>query len=292
MVNRVIRDDPSKGTMHNREPITPKLLWKSLRDYDLWPIYALGLCFQTPLTTPKQYLTLTLKGLGFNTFMTNLLIIPSEALSIIFILILTYTSEITGELTLISMIGQIWALPFVLCLYILDINTMNKWSAWALMTLLLSYPNGMLTHHFPIIIHLAPLLTISQHMLFKLVGILAIPTLFVRARCLRPCTTCVSSPRALSRPISIVKVGNFPLLNCLHVLTRTDDAPRYRRGNRVLIGLVVSNIALYLLTKTYYVWRNQSRDKKWNAMTDSEKAHYVATTKDEGNKRLDFRFAH
>lgn len=87
-------------------------------------------------------------------------------------------------------------------------------------------------------------------------------------------------------------MGTFPLSNSFHVLTKQDDAPRYRRGNRVLIGLVVSNIALYLLTKMYYVWRNQSRDKKWNAMTDDEKAHYVATTKDEGNKRLDFRFAH
>jgi hypothetical protein len=142
MVNRVIRDDPSKGTMHNREPITPKLLWKSLNDYDLWPIYIIGVTFQTPMSTPKQYLTLTLKGLGFNTFVTNLLVIPSEVLSIFFILTITYISEITGELTLTAMVGQIWALPFLLYIYIVDINAVNKWGVWVVMTLLLAFPNG------------------------------------------------------------------------------------------------------------------------------------------------------
>jgi len=145
--------------MHNRQPVTPKLLWKSMRDYDLWPLYIIGLLFQIPETTPAQYLTLTLKGLGFNTLHTNLLVIPSTVAHIITMLALTYVAEIWGELTLTALLGQIWALPFVVYIYIVDITKINKWKAFGIMTLLLSYPSGNLFSFSRLSSHY----TITQH---------------------------------------------------------------------------------------------------------------------------------
>jgi hypothetical protein len=73
---------------------------------------------------------------------------------------------------------------------------------------------------------------------------------------------------------------------------RADDAPYYRRGNKVLITCAVMNIVLYALAKWYYVWKNNKRTKIWDSWTEEQKKEYFATTKDRGNKRLDFRFAH
>ncbi|KAL1962445.1 hypothetical protein VTN77DRAFT_9646 [Rasamsonia byssochlamydoides] len=255
MVNRVIREDPSKGTMHNRQPITPKLLFQSLKDYDLWPLYIIGLTFETPMTTPSQYLTLSLKGLGFNTFQTNLLTIPNTVLHIVLMMALTYASEAVGELTLMSMLGQVWSLPFLVYLYVVDINSVNKWVAWVVMTLLLGYP--------------------SAHPIQ--VGWNSRNSNTVRSR------TVSAAAYNMAVQASGIIASN---------IYQADDAPRYRRGNRVLVALVSTNIVIYLLTKVYYVWRNHSRDKKWNAMTEEEKLRYLSTTTDEGNKRLDFRFAH
>ena len=142
MVNRIIREDPSKSSMHNREPLTPRLLCQSMKDFDLWPIYILGLNFQTPMSTPANYLTLSLKGLGFDTFKTNLLVIPSKVLHVVTMLGLTYAGEVFGELTFTALIGQIWAFPFLLFLNLVDINSISKWLAWIIMTTLLCYPNG------------------------------------------------------------------------------------------------------------------------------------------------------
>lgn len=73
---------------------------------------------------------------------------------------------------------------------------------------------------------------------------------------------------------------------------REDDAPLYRRGNRNLLLVLITNIFLYLGTKVYYVRRNAGRERIWNRMSEDEKLQYMMETTDEGNKRLDFRFAH
>ncbi|KAI5949011.1 hypothetical protein KGF57_005002, partial [Candida theae] len=85
-----------------------------------------------------------------------------------------------------------------------------------------------------------------------------------------------------------VQLGNIIGNN----IYREDDKPQYKRGNMQLFAITLALIPVLLLVKAYYVWRNKSRDKIWNAMTEEEKHVYRETTKDEANKRLDFRFDH
>ena len=51
--------------MHNREGLSLKRLWQAALDYDLYPIYILGLMFGLPTTPPMTYLTLSLKNIGY-----------------------------------------------------------------------------------------------------------------------------------------------------------------------------------------------------------------------------------
>ncbi|KAL2142893.1 hypothetical protein VTI28DRAFT_601 [Corynascus sepedonium] len=255
IVNRVLRDDPNKSDMHNRQPITFGLLWQSLKDFDLWPLYILGLTFQVPMIPPHQYLTLTLRQLGFDTFQANLLVIPQTIGHIITMVAVAYLAEAFSQLTLIASLGQFWALPFLIYLNSVDTTNVSRWVIYAVTTLLLIYPN---------------------------------------AHPIQVGWNSRNSNTVRSRTVSAACYNMFVQVSAIIAsnIYRADDAPRYKRGNRQLLGILCMNFVLYALVKSYYVFRNKQRDKKWNAMTHEERLHYLATTTDQGNKRLDFRFQH
>ncbi|KAI1147889.1 major facilitator superfamily domain-containing protein [Nemania diffusa] len=254
MVNRIIRDDPSKGTMHNREPITPKLLWKSLTDVDLWPLYAIGLTFNIPTFSPQLYLTLSLKGLGFTTFQTNLLTIPYLVLKIINMLLLSTLAEVTGQLAASASLFQFWCLPFLIYLRVVDTTHASKWLTWAIISLLLAAP---LAHP----VQVGWISRNANTVRSRAVGA-ALYNMFLQA--------------------GVVISSN---------IYRADDAPLYRRGNSILLGILSLNLVLYVVAKSYYVWRNRSRARKWDRMTPEERLIYLSDHQDKGNKRLDFRLA-
>ncbi|EKM52298.1 uncharacterized protein PHACADRAFT_198365 [Phanerochaete carnosa HHB-10118-sp] len=255
IVSRVLRDDPSKGDMHNREGLTLKRLWTAVCDYDLWPLYILGLTFGIPISPPGTYLTLSLRNLGFGTFETNLLTIPSTFLGIITMWLVTLLSEAVNDRAVVSMLEDFWALPFLIAIYCLPENP-NQWIYYGLATALLSYPY---THPIQV------------------------------GWCSR------NSGAVASRTVNASLYNMFVQLTSVvsAYIYQSNDAPRYRRGNRILISISCINlIVLYPGTKLYYIWRNKQRDRIWNAMTPEQQVHYLATTKDVGNRRLDFRFAH
>lgn len=71
---------------------------------------------------------------------------------------------------------------------------------------------------------------------------------------------------------------------------REGDKPFYRRENKVLLGLVAWNVSTTIFVKVDYLWRNKSREKIWNDMTAEQEDLHIKTTKNEGNKGLDFHF--
>ncbi len=91
---------------------------------------------------------------------------------------------------------------------------------------------------------------------------------------------------------NIYRAGNqiAPQINKYEAERYLDDAPQYKRGNMQLLAVNCANVFLYIAVYFYYRTINKRRDKIWNSWTPERRKQYVRTTKDEGNKRLDFRF--
>ncbi|OJJ60808.1 hypothetical protein ASPSYDRAFT_148187 [Aspergillus sydowii CBS 593.65] len=247
LVNRIIRDDPSKGTMHNRQAVTPKMLWKALWDYDMWPIYLLGLTWMIPNTPATSYISIQLKSLGFSTFQTNLLTIPAYVIFIINLLFWTWISERFDIRFLLGIVAEVWCLVPLIALAVLPDNS-SPWVLWILNVILIGAPY----------VHAVVVAMTSRN------------------------AGSVSTRTVASAIYNMmVQVSNIIGNN----IYREQDKPHYRVGNRVLIALAAWSLVLFIGAKYYYMWRNKKRAEIWDRMSSEERTAYLAANGNKGNKR-------
>lgn len=247
IVNRILRDDPSKGDLGARDGLHLKAMWKSLCDYHMWPLFIVGLLWQLPLTPTAQYLSLEIKMSGFSTLDTVLLVIPSAVISICLMTSVTLLAERTNQRFLWGAAVNCWVLSMLLGLYLIPPVQM-KWSRWALLTLLVGCPNVQ-----PVMSALTSRNAGSG-----------------RTRTVAPALYNMAT-----------QIANIAASN----VYRDGDAPYYYKGNRALIGCTCATIVLFLGSKFFYDYWNRVYRAKWNAMSSEEKEIYLRENPELTNKR-------
>ncbi|BGP32292.1 hypothetical protein JCM10296v2_004073 [Rhodotorula toruloides] len=229
IVNKVLRDDHTKASMHNRQALTLKLLW--------------------------NYFQISMKSLGFSTVMANVLAVPNTLISIVTLLLLAIASELANNRWAICAIQNVW---FVACLIPLRVlpDPISPWTYFALATVLLGSPYAH---------------SVQVTWCSRLAG-------SVRTR-----TFSASLYNMAVQTSSIIGANIY----------QASDAPRYKRGNTILLAIAAWNlVVMYPGIFLYYRARNSYKERKWSAMSVEEQKHYLETTSDEGCKRLDFRFVY
>ncbi|TID16702.1 hypothetical protein CANINC_004154 [Pichia inconspicua] len=254
IVNKILRDDPTKGDMHNRQGLSFKMIFDALLDWHLWPMYLIGLFAYIPETTVDTYMTLLLRSMGFSTFHTNLLCIPYNALKILTMLFVSYLSEYLGDIFNVALMQPIWT---TVCLGVLRFwsgSMINKWGTYVVLTFMLADP-------------------------------------MIHAMMVSACSRNASSIKTRTVSASLynmfVQAGSIIASN----IYRTPDAPLYHKGNSILFGLSIALIPVLSLTKVFYCWLNKRKAIKWDKMSETEHDSYIENTNDSGSKRLDYRFS-
>ncbi|KAF2759522.1 MFS general substrate transporter [Pseudovirgaria hyperparasitica] len=255
MVNRILRDDSAKGLTALKEPATFRDIRAAWADPSMWGLYFIGLVAYIPAGPVQGYLTLTLKRLGFSTFNSNMLTVPSAFLQIVTMLGLAYSSEYFNERTLHCVVGEFWIMPLLIALLRLP-DGGHEWARFSLITLVSGYP-----YFHPIVSS-----WISAN------------TFDVKKRAITAATYNV-----------IVQVGSL----ISSQIYRKWDAPYYKTGNTVLVSICALSVVSFVVQRQVLVYLNARKEKAWAAMSVEEQVVYqsdVLARERDGNRRLDFRF--
>ncbi|KAI8375570.1 major facilitator superfamily domain-containing protein [Blakeslea trispora] len=247
---RIIRDDQTKKDQDR--PVSLNDVKIAITDTNLWTHLIITFVGMMTLTPIQQYLPTIIKNSGFTVSQSNLLTAPSYIIGLFFSIIIARSSDRHGFVALHALIGTIWAMAGFIALELLPDNA-NRWSLYAAALLTASYPSW---HGMQIAWMSSNLAPIGKRTL------------------------------ALGAVIGAANICGVPGSQIYTV----SDAPRYRFGNKVNIALQAATAFLFLTQFARYAITNKMRSRKWDSMSDKDKANYNETTRDVGSKRLDFRF--
>lgn len=274
----------------------------------MWGLYLIGLVAYIPATPVQNYLSLTLRRIGYSTFDSNMLSIPSAVLQIILMLLLAYSSDFFNERTLHCMVGEFWILPLLAALLALPSGGV-EWGRFALTTMISGCKFTYFSDFFIDIVWLTK--SIQDPYFHPIVAAWISENSFdVKKRAITAATYNVIVQMGAvigSRKFFIsflISSTLAPVLSkiYLHIqaltcaaleIYRADDSPYYYRGNKVLISICVLALATFMVQREYLRYLNRRKNFVWESMTVEERLSYQDDRKErerDGNKRLDFRF--
>ncbi|KAJ5674817.1 major facilitator superfamily domain-containing protein [Penicillium maclennaniae] len=181
--------------------------------------------YEIPTSSPKTYLTLSLKAIGFSTFQTTLLIIQVTVFASINLLLVTELTERIHQISLIGLLTQVWSLPLLIVLYT-SAGNLTEWGLYDVTIVLLGWPSSTCCLGW---------------MVFSNEQFGSDPSY----QC---CTV-----QSYHLVVGIASSNIY----------RSDDNPLYHRGNGQLVAIDVATILVYALAKCDDVARNNWKRRQW-----------------------------
>ncbi|KAK9451421.1 major facilitator superfamily domain-containing protein [Limtongia smithiae] len=253
---RVIIDDPSKAkalensARAHMQRSGIKDILGALFDPYLIPLFVLGILGYVPGIASNQYQTVMYRNLGYSITVSNLFVVPANVSLTSMMMLVSYIADKYKVRWFSALISMAWCLPFLIILRVLPDSASIQLRTFCII-MVAGFP-----YYTPIVMAWLSANTNDQH------------------------------KRALAIAIYNIAVqfGNIMSAN----VYRASDAPYYRRGNSILIGISVANIVIAIATRMFFGRENKRRQQIWNDMVEFDRIDYTAHTKDIPNRRLDF----
>ncbi|KAG2229672.1 hypothetical protein INT48_008904 [Thamnidium elegans] len=249
-VTRIMRDDISKTGQKNA--ITWHDAKIALLDTKLWTHLVITFTSMMPTTPVGVYLPTMIRNFGFPVTTSNLLTVPSHIIGLVVSIFVARSADKRGNYAYHALFGVVWSMAGFLALEFMK-DGAGRWNFYVAALFISSSPTWHGMHIAWMSSNLAPL---GKRTL------------------------------ALGAVIGAANICGVPGSQ----IYQQDDAPRFYNGNWINFAVTAFSGILLIFQHTRYVLTNKRRTQKWNALSDTEKKHYIQNTKDEGSNRLDYKF--